>query len=88
MAGGAVYMQIVFSAVKTATVSLLAMLAGRVFRSSKATLIAAVLLVLVLNGTVGQVSLAENLGVSLVFMAAGAAAAAASLFGADRRDMA
>ena len=47
-----------------------------------------VLLVLVLNGTVGQVSLAENLGVSLAFMAAGAAAAAASLFGADRRDVA
>lgn len=65
------YLQIVLKAVVIATVSLIAMLAGQVFRSAKATIIASLLLLVLMNGTVGPFSLADHAAVPLVLSAAG-----------------
>ena len=81
------YLQIVLKAVVIATVSLIAMLAGQVFRSAKATIIASLLLLVLMNGTVGPFSLADHAAVPLVLSAAGVICAAATLTGVDRRDV-
>ena len=81
------YLHIVLKAVVIATVSLIAMLAGQVFRSAKATIIASLLLLVLMNGTVGPFSLADHAAVPLVLSAAGVICAAATLTGVDRRDV-
>lgn len=57
------------------------------FRSAKATIVASLLLLVLMNGTVGPFSLADNAAVPLVLSAAGVICAAATLAGIDRRDV-
>ena len=71
------YLQIVLKAVVIATFSLIA----------KATIIASLLLLVLMNGTVGPFSLADHAAVPLVLSAAGVICAAATLTGVDRRDV-
>ena len=82
-----IYLQIVCKTTVTVTVSFIAMPMGHLFKSAKATMITALLLLFVMNGTVGEFSLADNALVPLVLTAAGVACAALTLMGCEKRDV-
>lgn len=54
------YIQIVLKSVVTVTIGFIALFVGRVFKSSKATIVASFLLFFLMNGTVGDFTLADN----------------------------
>lgn len=84
----AIYLQILLKSIVTVTVSFIALPVGRLFRSSAATILAAIGLLLVMNGTVGEFSLAGNAIVPVVLTAAGILCAALTLLGVEHRDIA
>ncbi len=83
-----IYLQIVVKSVVTVTVSFIALPVGRMFRSSAATILTSIFLLLVMNGTVGEFSLSGNALVPALLTAAGFLCAASTLIGVERRDVA
>ena len=87
MAAPGIYGQILLKSAVTVSAAFIALPVGRLFRSRRATILASFFLLLVMNGTVGPFSLADNAAVPLLLAAAGLGCGALSVAGIEEQDI-
>ena len=81
------YIQIILKSAVTVTIGFIALFVGRVFKSSKATIVASFLLFFLMNGTVGDFTLADNAIFPIVLTVISIFCAFLSVFNIEKMDV-
>lgn len=81
------YAQIILKAAVTVSIGFIALLVGRILKSSKATIISSFLLFFLLNGTIGDFTLADNIAFPFVLTAVAIISAFLSVLNVETRDV-
>lgn len=81
------YLQIILKSAVTVSVAFIALYAGTFFKSSKTTIIAGFLLFILMNGTVGDFSLAKNALLPVIMTAISLLCACLSVLHIEKKDV-
>ena len=81
------YLQLILKAAITISIGFIALYIGRLFKSSKVTLISSFLLIILLNGTIGDITLANNAVFPILLVGISILCAFLFIQGAEQRDI-
>lgn len=87
MAEFSFYLQIIVKSAVTISIGLFALLVGKVLKSSKATIVSSFLLLFLLNGTIGDFTLANNMIFLTILLLLSIISAFLFVLGAESRDV-
>ncbi|MFD1179631.1 ABC transporter permease [Paenibacillus puldeungensis] len=87
MADPSFYLQIVLKSFVTISIGFIALFIGKIMKSSKVTVISSFLLFILLNGTIGDFTLANNAIFPLILAAVSALSAILFIVGVETRDV-
>lgn len=87
MADGMFYLQIIMKTTVTVTVGFIALFIGRLLNSSKATIVSSFLLILLMNGTIGDFSLSGSALFPIILIIISLCCAGLSLLNVESKDV-